>query len=78
MKLIKVIRRFLGYKYILNVKSGEVHFEDSIKKNCGVDKMKDSNKKYITKRQYSNLKYTYINKHVINGCRHCNTSTNTI
>ena len=76
MKLPKFLRRLLGYTYILNIKSAEVHCEYTITPMCSINKMKESNKKYITKRQYNNLKYTYINKRIINGCIHCNQATN--
>lgn len=65
-----------GYKYILNIKTGEVHFEDNTKLQCGVSKMSDKNKKYLTKRQYTNLKYTYYNHKWVNGCVHCNQANN--
>lgn len=76
MKLLnniaKFFRRLFGYKYILNTNSGEVHVEDNIKFQCSFKYLKKDNKKYLTKRQYNDIKHTYIKRHYIDGCRHCN------
>lgn len=64
-----------GYVYLLNKNTGEVHLASRANPGCGIDKMSPSNMKYLTKRQYANLKYTRLGKVMVNGCRHCNKVT---
>jgi hypothetical protein len=74
MKIAKFLRKVFGYKYILNTKTGEVH-TDTATGNCTRNLSKD-NKRYLSERQYQRIKYTYVNKHYVNGCMFCNKPTN--
>jgi hypothetical protein len=65
-------RKILGKKYLLNMSTGEVHKIKSINGACGVDKMANHNKKYLTEKQYKKLLDDDIN-----GCVHCLKETNT-
>ena len=62
------VRRTLGYKYILNTRSMEVHLADSTNKACGLDKMAEHNKVYITEAKFKKL---MSGKSGVNGCRFC-------
>lgn len=58
----------MGYKYILNTRTHEIHRIGHITKQCGVHYMSPKNKWKITEQQY--IKFT--NEHIqFNGCRHC-------
>lgn len=78
------IRRLLGFKYLLNTASGEVHRLKNITPACGVDKMSKKNKKFLTESQYQSLieisdrvaKNANV-KNSINGCVHCFKDTDT-
>jgi len=68
---------FLGYKYILNINTGEVHDVTKAKLNCGISKMAKKNKKRLTYKGYDDIRYTYVNHKYVNGCVHCNNSSTT-
>ena len=64
---IKILwKRLLGYKYLVNDNSMEIHKLNNIHKNCHVPIMNKENTKYIRK---SYLKYFLRCNY--NGCRWC-------
>lgn len=76
--LRKLIIKLFGYKYIVNIKTAEVHVVNP-KVNCGLNLMKDKNKIYITQAKFDILverKMKFNNKEV-NGCCKCNPSKDT-
>lgn len=56
-----------GYKYVLNTRSREVHLLDSTNKACGIEKMADHNKMYISERKFQKM----LKSGEVNGCRFC-------
>lgn len=73
MEAIKVyFRHLLGYYYLLNKKTGEVHYLPNVKFQCGISKMEEKNRQYLTKAQFDKMKFKYISRKYINGCRFCN------
>jgi len=74
-KLFIFTRHIFGYKYVLNISTGEVHLENSVGNQCGISYMNSKNKKYLTKRQYLDIVNTYYNNKWVNGCTHCNKIT---
>jgi hypothetical protein len=59
-------RRLFGYKYLLNLRSKEIHKLDSVGDNCLINLMSKKNKKFIGERKVAG----YINNGY-NGCRWC-------
>jgi hypothetical protein len=62
------IHRVLGYKYLVNLNTYEIHRLKNIHPNCQIELIKDG--KYITKNDYP--------KYIIegDGCRWCNKKDN--
>lgn len=63
---------FWGFPYLMNVKTGEVHFLPKKTAQCGIDNMARHNKRYLTRAGFKRVmaaKPPLIN---INGCRWCN------
>lgn len=56
---------WLGYKYILNTNTGEIHKVSSLTKRCKIDLLK--NGKYISAKRVNKL---YLSG-AANGCRYC-------
>lgn len=77
--MLKIFRKLLGYKYLVNVKTGEVHVISKITGACGVHNMAEKNKMYVTEEQYPKLEVLSKKLEVINlnGCVHCNKEKNT-
>ena len=70
------LRKLFGYIYLLNTHTGEVHKVSEIRPICGVSKMSDNHKAYITKAKFKRILKTRLpNKAYINGCKFCNHST---
>lgn len=69
-----IFRKLLGQKYVMNKTSLEVHKLKNVNKACGVHKMSEENKKYLTSRQYRKLRE---NSELVNGCFHCDKEHNT-
>lgn len=67
-------RRLLGFKYLLNTASSEVHKLSNLKDNCWIYKMAKMNKKFLTESKYQKLVKSGAK---INGCIHCFRETNT-
>lgn len=59
------ILEFLGFKYVLNTKSKEIHNVKNLHKNCNFESLKHG--KYISKRKMQKL-----TKDVSKLCRWCN------
>lgn len=64
MKLKLRIKKFFGFKYLVNLNTKEIHDLNNNHKNCHVDLIK--NTKYIRKRKLEK----YLNDD-FNGCRFC-------
>jgi len=67
MRLLNLIRKWLGYKFILNTHTGEAHAAKAIKGNCGVRYMSEKHKHYISRKQYNEL----LLAGDIHSCRWC-------
>ncbi len=66
------ILKLLGYNYLLNKNTGEVHDLRNLKSRCGIDKMSNKNKKFLNESEYNDLmKIGKFEKKSINGCRFC-------
>lgn len=70
----KIFRKILGQKYLMNKNSGEVHKLSNVNKACGVYKMSEKNKLYLTTRKYKEYRNSDIKN---DGCIHCNKEYNT-
>lgn len=65
-------RRLFGYRYLLNLRSKEIHQLNNTTDNCLINLMSKNNKKFIGKRK--------LNKYLdqgYNGCRWCFASKDT-
>ena len=78
------VRRLLGFKYLLNLASGEVHRLKNVTRACGIDKMAKRNKKFLTESQYKGIievadsvAKNSNKENTINGCVHCFKETDT-
>jgi len=67
-------RKLLGQKYVMNKTTGEVHKLSNVNKACGVYKMSEKNKLYLTTKKYKKFRETDTQ---IDGCIHCNKEFNT-
>ena len=67
------IRMRLGYEYLLNTRSQEIHWLKNLHPNCKVALMARKNKQYLTRRQSLNK----IQSGISNGCRWCWSEKNT-
>ena len=65
------ILMIFGYKYILNINSGEVHSLKDKKSYCGVKWMAKKNKEYLTTEEFGEMYGIIYNGKLINGCRFC-------
>ena len=70
-----IFRKILGQKYLMNKQSGEVHKLKNVTKACGVYKMLEENKLYLTSRRYK--KFRESDDIQVDGCIHCNKKYNT-
>jgi hypothetical protein len=68
IKFRKFWNWFMGYEYLVNLHTHQVHKLSGMKSNCGTQFMKNSHKWYITQYQFERLvkKQAYID-----GCIHC-------
>jgi len=66
------LRHLFGYDYLLNKQTGEVHYLPKTKYQCGIGRMVKENQQYLTKKQFEKIRFTYIDRKYINGCRFCN------
>ena len=65
-------RVFWAKPYLLNIRSGEIHFIPAKTKHCWLSQMNPENKKYLSAKEFHKvLKEGYKNKPV-NGCKWCN------
>jgi len=65
-------RRLFGYRYLINLRSKEIHKLNSVVDNCLINLMSKKNKKFIGERKLeSYLESGY------NGCRWCFKATDT-
>lgn len=69
-----IFRKIIGQKYVMNKTSGEVHKLKKVNKACGVHKMSEKNKLYLTTRKYSKIRSSEL---FSDGCIHCNKEYNT-
>lgn len=67
LTLVEKVMVFLGYKYVLNKRSDEIHRLDNKHKNCGLQFMSKCNKQYITEKQ----KDVLFADGDTDGCRWC-------
>lgn len=67
--MLKIFRKILRLKYLVNISSYEIHNLDNTTKACGIDKMAKHNKWYITEKRYKQL---LAENSDFNGCIHCN------
>lgn len=63
--MIKIIRILFGYRYVLNIRSNEIHDYRNLTKNCHYDLMVD--KKFLTTKSMIKI----IKNNPVNGCRWC-------
>ena len=65
--------KLLGYYYLVNKNTGEVHDLKNNKPRCGIDKMSSKNKKFLSTSEYTELMANgKFNNKTVNGCRYCN------
>jgi hypothetical protein len=64
MKRIKILEA-VGYKYIINKATKEIHYVPKINNACGVQNMRHG--RYVSKKKA----YRLIKKKGYNGCIHC-------
>ena len=64
------LKKLLGYKYLLNVNSGEVHYLPVKGKRCGY--VDPRNRKLISEHQFKLLRGSWYKGNLVNGCRWCN------
>lgn len=64
MKRIKILEA-IGFKYIINKATKEIHYAPRISNKCGIQYLR--NGKYATARRVKRL----ITKKGYNGCVHC-------
>jgi len=67
MNIIYYIKKFLGYHYLLNTHTNEVHDLHSKKDNCGTRWMSNKNRKLVSKERYMKL----LKLGEVNSCRWC-------
>ena len=65
------IKKILGYDYLLNTNTGEVHYLPKANKRCAIGGIKEENKLLISKARFRKLRGTWHNGHFINGCKWC-------
>lgn len=63
---IKFIK-WLGYSYLMNTRSNEVHDTNNTRRGCKMSTIADKNKKYITEKKF--LKLYDLDQ--ADGCRWC-------
>jgi hypothetical protein len=74
--MLKIFRKILRIKYLINIDTGESHKLSNVTKACGIEKMARKNKWYVTERKYRELiDEDEIER--IDGCVHCNKEDNT-
>jgi hypothetical protein len=61
------LKRLLGYRYLVNMRSAEVHDIKGEKGNCRISKISKENKRWITDRKLDKLRAA----DKVNGCRWC-------
>lgn len=71
--LIEKIMMLLGYRYVLNRRSDEIHRLENKHKNCQLKVMSSCNKQYLTENQKDNL----FADGGADGCRWCWNEKNT-
>ena len=71
MKRNKILE-WLGFRFIVNHNSGEVHRVDNLQTNCNIEAM--TNAGYCTKFRVKKL---YKRNEKYNGCAKCNKSEDT-
>ena len=76
-KLKEKFRKLFKYDYVLNTHTGEVHNLKNIKGRCHIELISEKNKKYITKKMFDDRLTGTINGRSINGCRFCNSNSDT-
>ena len=62
-------RRLFGFRYLVNVRSGEVHDLANQKVNCLLHMMNDDNKMFVGKKK---AKRMMKDNDFYNGCKQCN------
>lgn len=67
MTLLNHIKKLLGYHYLLNLNTNEVHCLIEERRNCGTELMLESNQKLISKRKYLRL----LKEGKVNSCHWC-------
>lgn len=63
---------FWGFPYLMNVKTGEVHFLPKKTAQCGIDNMARHNKMYLTRAGFKRMMAKTKLVKNINGCCWCN------
>lgn len=64
------IKKLLGYKYLMNTRTGEVHYVPKMGKRCAY--IDPGNRKLISKATFRKLRGTWVKGNLINGCKWCN------
>jgi len=77
--MLKIFRKILGIKYLINTATGEVHKIKNITGACGIKNMSKKNKWYVTERKYQEILTSsyYLKLFKLNGCVHCFKETDT-
>lgn len=65
--------KLLGYTYLLNKNTYEIHNLENVKTNCGLNYSNRKNFKRITRSKMLNL----MKQEKYDGCRHCLTKYDT-
>jgi len=63
---IKFIK-WLGYSYLMNTRSNEVHDTNNTRRGCRMSTIASKNKKYITQKKFLKLHA----EQKVDGCRWC-------
>jgi len=63
---------FWGFPYLINIKTGEVHFLPKKTAQCGISNMARHNKRYLSRRTYNSLQGKDVDGKTVNGCMWCN------
>lgn len=64
------IKKILGYKYLLNKRTGEVHYIPKMGKRCAY--INNDNRKLISQTTFRKIRGTWLDDRLINGCKWCN------
>jgi hypothetical protein len=63
------IKKILGFEYLMNTNTGEVHYVPKMGKRCGF--IDNPNRKLISKGRFRSIRGTWVQGNQVNGCRWC-------